>query len=268
MSLEPQPPAARRLLSGAPPCWTARALDGVRHGFFGREGGVSGGIYASLNAGTGSKDDAEHVRMNRARIAAAFDLAPEKLLGVHQVHSPTAVLIDAPWSGERPHADALVTTTPGVVISILTADCTPVLLADKDAGVIGAAHAGWKGALTGVLDSVVATMEAKGAKRERIAAAIGPCIHQASYEVGPEFLARFVEANPAHQSFFTAGRNDRRLFDLPGFCAAELAALGVGNIETLPLDTYAHPSLLFSHRRSVHENAGDYGRNCAAIALG
>jgi YfiH family protein len=264
MSVEPQPSPARGILSD-PPSWSAGVLGGVRHGFFGRAGGISTGVYASLNAGTGSKDDPAAVVENRKRIAAAFGAPATHLVGVHQVHSPDAVFIDAPWAGERPHADALVTTARGLVISVLTADCTPVLLADAEAGVIGAAHAGWKGALTGVLDSVVRLMRGHGASN--IAAAIGPCIHQASYEVGPEFEARFVEKDPQFARYFAPGIGDRRLFDLPAFCADQLRALGITQTETLPLDTYALPDALHSHRRAVHENLADYGRNCAAIAL-
>jgi YfiH family protein len=264
MPVEPQPSSARGILSDPPP-WSAGVLAGVKHGFFGRAGGVSTGIYASLNAGTGSNDDPAAIAENRRRIAAAFGAPATHLVGVHQVHSPDAVFIDAPWPGERPHADALVTTTPGLVISVLTADCTPVLLADKDAGVIGAAHAGWKGAITGVLDSVVRLMRERGATI--IAAAIGPTIHQASYEVGPEFEARFVEKDSQYARYFAPGEGDRRLFDLPRFCADQLRALGITQIETLPLDTYALPEALHSHRYSVHQKWPDYGRNCAAIAL-
>lgn len=268
MPVEPQPPPASRLLSAdAPPHWRAGVLAGAMHGFFGRVGGISAGIYASLNAGTGSHDDATAVRENRRRIAAAFGAPPERLVGVHQVHSPTAVFVDGPWSGERPHADALVTTTPGLVISVLTADCAPVLLADDSAGVIAAAHAGWKGALAGVLESTVRLMCAHGATPARIAAAIGPCIRQASYEVGPEFAAQFSEASPAFARYFTPGPGGKQHFDLPGFCADRLKDAGVARIEALPLDTYALPEALFSHRRSVHRTEGDYGRNCAAIAL-
>jgi YfiH family protein len=189
-------------------------------------------------------------------------------VGVHQVHSANAVFIEAPWPGERPRADALVTTTPGLAISVLTADCAPVLLADAQAGVIGAAHAGWRGALNGVIANAVRLMEAHGARRDRIAAAIGPCIHQASYEVGPEFEAQFLAADRAHARFIVSGAGDRRRFDLPGFCASRLAGAGVTRIETLPLDTYAESTRLHSHRRSVHEKAGDYGRNLSAIMLG
>jgi len=247
---------------------TARVLAGVKHGFFGREGGVSSGIYASLNAGTGSNDDPANVLENRRRIAEAFGIERDHLVGVHQVHSPTAVFIDAPWPGERPRADALVTTAPNLAISILTADCTPILLADREAGVIGAAHAGWRGALGGVIENTLHLMEEHGARRERIAAAIGPCIHQNSYEVGPEFEAEFLAADPSFARFFVPGAGDRFHFDLPGFCVSRLEAAGVRQIETLPLDTYAESTRLHSHRRSVHEKAGDYGRNCSVIMLG
>jgi YfiH family protein len=266
MHIEPQPSAARGLLNEAPPHWTSRALDGVRHAFFGREGGVSTGVYANLNAGPGSNDDPEAVKENRRRIAAAFAMPPTHLIGVHQVHSSTCVMASAPWSGERPHADALVTTTPGLAISVLTADCTPVLLADRNAGVIAAAHAGWKGAITGVLDSTVAMMRQRGARD--IAAAIGPTIQQASYEVGPEFEARFVAADGANARYFAPGAGDRRHFDLPAFCTDRLRALGVTSIDVLALDTCADAAHFHSNRRALHEKASDYGRNCAAIALG
>ena len=251
----------------APPFETARVLAGVRHGFFGRDGGVSSGIYASLNAGTGSNDDPANVLENRRRIAAEFGIDRDHLTGVHQVHSPTAVFIDTPWPGERPRADALVTTTPNLAISILTADCTPILFADREAGVIGAAHAGWRGAISGVIENTVRLMEQHGAARRRIAAAIGPCIHQSSYEVGPEFEAEFRAADPAFARFFVPGAGDRFHFDLPNFCASRLTTAGVTQIETLPLDTYAESTRLHSHRRSVHEKAGDYGRSCSVIIL-
>jgi len=264
MSVEPKPPSASGLLKP----WTADVLAGVRHGFFGREGGVSSGIYASLNAGTGSNDDPANVLENRRRIASEFGIARDHLTGVHQVHSPTAVFVDAPWQGERPHADALVTTTPKLAISILTADCTPILFADREANVIGAAHAGWRGAIGGVIENTVQLMEEHGAQRARIASAIGPCIHQNSYEVGPEFEAEFTAADPDFAGFFVPGSDDRFHFDLPGFCGSRLATAGVTQIETLPLDTYAESTRLHSHRRSVHEKAGDYGRNCSVIMLG
>ena len=266
MSIEPAPSAASRLLStDAPPHWRASVLAGVRHGFFGREGGVSTGIYESLNAGTGSKDDPDAVQENRRRIASSFALATERLVGVHQVHSANAVFVSEPWRDERPEADALVTTAPNLALSILTADCAPVLFADLEAGVIGAAHAGWKGALSGVLEATVALMHQHGARR--IVAAIGPCIHQASYEVGPEFEERFLSEDARYAAFFTPGAGDRRHFDLPGFCAHRLKLCGVAETQALPFDTYAHPDWLHSHRKSVHENLGDYGRNCSAISL-
>lgn len=245
-----------------PPHVKAQALAHVRHGFFGREGGVSSGIYASLNAGTGSQDDPQAVAENRRRIAAAF--GAEHLIGVHQVHSPDAVFVSAPWASERPHADALVTTTPGLVISVLTADCAPVLLADAEAGVIGAAHAGWKGAFGGVLEATVALMRQHGARH--IKAAIGPTIHQASYEVGPEFEANFLAADPSNARFFAPGPNGKAHFDLPAFCAARLAQLGIA-AETAPYDTYPDAARWHSARRAGHRSEGDYGRNCAAIAL-
>ncbi|MEQ1491830.1 MAG: peptidoglycan editing factor PgeF, partial [Terricaulis sp.] len=227
----------------------------------------SSGIYASLNAGTGSNDDPANVLENRNRIAAAFAIDRDHLTGVHQIHSPTAVFIDAPWAGERPRADALVTTTPDLAISILTADCTPILFGDMSAKVIGAAHAGWRGAIGGVIENTVALMVEHGAERAQIAAAIGPCIHQSSYEVGPEFEAEFAAADPAFAQFFVPGAGDRFHFNLPAFCASLLAAAGITQIETLPLDTYAESKRLHSHRRSVHEKAGDYGRNCSVIML-
>ncbi|MFT3727659.1 MAG: peptidoglycan editing factor PgeF [Terricaulis sp.] len=255
-----------KLAANSPPHWQSASLAGVRHAFFGREGGVSTGVYASLNAGPGSNDDPDAVKENRRRIAAAFDLPPTHLTGVHQVHSPTCVMVSAPWSGERPHADALVTTTPRLAISVLTADCTPVLLADRNAGVIAAAHAGWKGAIGGVLESTVAMMRQRGATD--VAAAIGPTIQQTSYEVGPEFEARFVAADAGNARFFRPGTGDRRHFDLPAFCASRLQALGVTKVEILPLDTCADAVNFHSNRRALHEKAADYGRNCAVIALG
>jgi YfiH family protein len=249
----------------APPSWTAELLAGVKHGFFGREGGVSTGIYTSLNAGTGSNDDPAAVAENRRRIAEAMGVAATHLVGVHQVHSPSAVFVTEPWTGERPHADALVTATPGLAISVLTADCAPVLLADRSAGIIAAAHAGWKGALSGVLESAIALMREHGARD--IDAAIGPCIHQASYEVGPEFEARFIAEDTSYARLFTPSEGDRRRFDLPAFCAVRLRAAGVERIEVAPLDTYVEEQRLFSHRRSVHRKEDGYGRNCAVIVL-
>jgi YfiH family protein len=270
MSVEPEPPAARGLLSAeAPPAFYADTLAraGVRHGFFGRRGGVSEGIYASLNAGPGSRDDQSAIAENRRRIAGAFGLGADKLVSLHQVHSPRAVFVDAPFPGARPEADALVTTTPGLVLSALSADCGPVLFADPQARVIASAHAGWRGALSGVLEASVAAMVEAGARQSRIIAAIGPCIHQASYEVGPEFESEFLAGDSACARFFIPGAGDRRKFDLPGFCAARLEKLRLASVEILPCDTYSGAETLFSHRRGVHEGAPDYGRNCAAIAL-
>lgn len=253
--------------AASPPAFRASILSGIQHGFFGREGGVSNGIYASLNAGTGSDDDPAAVAENRARIAAALGVERTHLIGVHQVHSPEAVFVDGPWKDERPKADALVTKTPGLAISVLTADCTPVLLADRDAGIIAAAHAGWRGALAGVLQNTVLTMMAHGAVQARIQAAIGPCIQQPSYEVGPEFEDAFIAKDISAADYFVLGKGDRRLFDLPRFCVNRLRFAGVTDVEVLPLDTYTEESRLFSHRRSVHRRENGYGRNCGAIAL-
>jgi YfiH family protein len=239
-------------------------LAGLAHGFFGRRGGVSRGLYASLNAGLGSRDFPSAVVENRRRIAAALGVAPDRLVGVRQEHTATAVRVDAPFADERPLADALVTTAPGLALSVLTADCAPILLAGPGAGVIGAAHAGWRGALGGVLEAALAAMHAAGARR--IVAAIGPCIGQQSYEIGPEFEDRFVREDPKSAAFFGGGK--RRSFDLPGYCAARLARRDeVERIDALLYDTYADPEAWFSHRRAAHAGESDYGRNCAAIAL-
>jgi YfiH family protein len=252
------------LSASPPPVFVAQNLR-VQHGWFGREGGVSTGIYASLNAGTGSDDDPTAVAENRRRIAGAMGVETAHLAGVHQVHSATALCIEGPWTVERPPADGLVTTTLGLALSVLTADCAPVLLADADAGVIGAAHAGWRGALGGILQTTVRLMEMYGASR--ITAAIGPCIHQASYEVGPEFEAQFLGEDASHARFFAPGAGDRRMFDLPGFCADRLRAAGVDDVAIAPQDTYTAETQLFSHRRGVHRGEAGYGRNCAAIVL-
>lgn len=242
-------------------------LGGVRHGFFGRQGGVSTGIYASLNAGPGSGDDPAAVAENRARIAAAMGVGADRLLSLHQVHSALAVVVDGPWTQARPQADALVTRTPGLALSALAADCAPVLFADAEACVIAAAHAGWKGALGGVLEATIAAMESLGAQAARVVAAIGPCIGQKSYEVGPEYAARFVAADPDDARFFAQGRGDRLLFDLSGYCAQRLSRAGVGEIEVLDRDTCAEADAFFSNRRAVQREEGDYGRNLSAIAL-
>lgn len=267
-------PAARagRFLSAAgPPRFQSAALAGlagVRHGFFGREGGVSEGLYATLNAGRGSDDDPACVTENRRRIAAAMGVGGDRLLTPYQVHSALAVRVEAPWPGERPKVDALVTTARGLALSILTADCAPVLFADAQAGVIGAAHAGWRGALGGVLEAAADAMLAAGAAKARIAAAIGPCIRQPSYEVGPEFEAAFAAADAQSGAFFRADpATGRARFDLPGYCAARLRRYGVGRVDALALDTYSDATAFFSHRRSTHAGEPDCGRNCAAIVL-
>ncbi|UUL81567.1 peptidoglycan editing factor PgeF [Sphingomonas qomolangmaensis] len=246
----------------------AAALDGVRHGFLGRRGGVSGGIHAGLNVGLGSADDAATVAENRALASAA--VAPgARLLTLYQVHSADAVTVLQPFDEQvRPHADALVTDRPGLAIGILTADCAPVLLADTQAGVVGAAHAGWKGALGGVTDTTIAAMEAIGARRERIVAAIGPCIARASYEVDDGFRDRFLASDRENERFFADARAGHARFDLEGYVAHRLAAAGIARIEALGLDTYADPSRFFSYRRATHAGEPDYGRQIAIIALG
>ena len=246
----------------------AGALAGVAHGFLGRRGGVSEGDCAGLNVGYGSGDDHAAIAENRRRAVAA--VAPGTALAtVHQVHSPAAVAVAAPFPEEaRPRADAMVTDRPGLALGILTADCAPVLLADQEAGVIGAAHAGWKGALGGVIEATVAEMEKLGARRARIAAAVGPCIARKSYEVEEAFLRRFVEADPEHERFFASGRSGHRQFDLEGFVLARLAAAGLARIEALGEDTYSQPERFFSYRRATHRGEPTYGRQLSLIALG
>ena len=243
------------------------ALPGIRHAFFTRDGGVSDGIYASLNGGPGSGDAPAKVAENRARMAAA--LGVDRLLTAYQIHSPDVVTIERPWDPqERPRADGLVTRTPEIAIGVTTADCGPVLLADAAAGVIGAAHAGWRGAATGVLEATIAAMERCGADRARMVAALGPMIRQSNYEVGPEFVARFRSEDAANERFFQpASRPGHALFDLPGYIAARLAAAGLSRVEDLGHCTYADAARFFSYRRSTHRNEGDYGRHINAIAL-
>ncbi|WP_321490752.1 peptidoglycan editing factor PgeF [uncultured Hyphomonas sp.] len=251
-----------------PPFETApglAGLKGVRHGFFGRKGGVSTGLYASLNAGAGSDDDAAAVARNREIIRAA--MGADALLSCHQIHSADVVHVTEAWDADRPQADAMVTSLPGLALCILTADCTPVLFADAEAGVIGAAHAGWKGALGGVLESTVASMTELGAEPARIRAAIGPTIGQASYEVGPEFRDTFLEASPASEHLFVQGQGDRYHFDLPAYCHASLAAMDIGHIADLGLDTCALEDGYFSNRRRNHRGEPDYGRNASVIVL-
>lgn len=248
----------------SPPFLRADELK-VTHGFFGRQGGVSAGIYASLNAGPGSNDNPLHVRENRARIAAALGVPAARFVSMHQVHSARAEIVNEPWTGAWPELDGIVTRERGLALGVLSADCAPVLLADAAAGVIGAAHAGWKGAMAGVLEATVVKMREAGARD--IVAAIGPTIQQASYEVGPEFRARFLAEDEANARHFVPGAADRFHFDLPAYCQARLARAGV-TASTLGADTCADEVRFFSHRRAVKRGEGDYGRNCAAIVLG
>ncbi len=266
----PSPPAP-------PPFVTAgnllRLAPRIRHGFFGRAGGVSTGIWSSLNTGPGSKDWSEHVAENRRRIAMALGAPPEHLLSLHQVHSARAVIVTEPFvvmAGQapaaRPEADGMVTRVPGLVMTALAADCAPILLADAAAGVVAALHAGWRGALSGIIAATIAEMIAAGAGPARISAAIGPCIGPDSYEVGPEFLATFTGADPGFAGFFNLER-PRPHFDLKGFCAAMLARAGVMDVEILPADTCALEADYFSNRRAFKHSEPDYGRNLSAILL-
>jgi YfiH family protein len=245
------------------------ALAGIRHAFFTRDGGVSDGIYASLNGGPGSDDAPAKVAENRSRMAAALGVAPDRLLTAHQIHSPDVVTIDEPWEPQaRPRADAIVTRARGLAIAITTADCGPVLLADATAGVIGAAHAGWRGAATGVLEATIAAMERCGADRGRMVAALGPMIRQPNYEVGPEFVTRFKADDGANERFFQpSSRSGHALFDLPGYIATRLAAAGIRRVEDLGHCTYGDAARFFSYRRSTHRKEPDYGRHLNAIAL-
>lgn len=246
----------------------AQNLAGIPHGFLGRRGGVSTGAVAGLNVGLGSGDDAAAVGENRARAGAAV-LRGAPIVACYQIHSPDCVIVAAPWSdADRPHADALVTDRPGLLLGVVTADCAPVLLADRAAGVIGAAHAGWKGAIAGVTDRTIAAMVALGARRERIVAAIGPTIAQASYEVDPAFRARFLADDPVNTRFFACGRPDHWQFDLPAYVASRLTAAGIGHVEDLALDTYSAPDRFYSFRRATHRGEAAYGRQFALIGLG
>jgi YfiH family protein len=245
------------------------ALAGIHHAFFTRAGGVSEGIYESLNGGVGSNDAPEKVLQNRTRMAAALDVAPENFLTAYQIHSPDVVIAQTPWKPEqRPRADAIVTKVPGMAIGITTADCGPILFADAQAGVVGAAHAGWRGALAGVIEATAAAMEKLGADRARIVAAIGPMIRQPNYEVGDDLRDSFLAADSRNARFFHPAARDRHaLFDLAGYVAARLAQAGVGRIEDLGACTYAEPARFFSYRRSTHRAESDYGRHVNAIAL-
>lgn len=240
---------------------------GIRHGFFTRQGGVSDGIYASLNAGRGSGDAADSVARNRARIAAALAVAPDALVSMHQTHSADVLVVDGPRT-DRPRVDALVTRTPGVALGVLHADCAPVLFADPQAGVVGGAHSGWRGAVGGVLEATLEAMSALGASPARVVAVIGPTIAQASYEVGPAFPDPIVAEIPEAARFFAPGaRPSHHQFDLPGYIAMRLARAGVGEIDDLGLDTYRDERLFFSYRRATHRGEADYGRLLSAISL-
>ncbi|MDQ2065918.1 peptidoglycan editing factor PgeF [Xinfangfangia sp. CPCC 101601] len=238
----------------------------ARHGFFTRKGGASSGIFAGLNCGAGSSDQAEIVAINRARVAAAMDVAPEHLVTVNQVHSPDVVSISGALD-IIPRADAMVSATPGVALGILTADCQPVLFADAKAGVIGAAHAGWRGALEGVLEATIDAMEALGADRKNISAVIGPCISQAAYEVGPEFLDAFRADDPENLRYFANGSGEKMLFDLPGFGLHRLRQAGIGEASWIGHCTYRDSERFFSYRRTTHAAEADYGRLISVIRL-
>ena len=245
------------------------ALPGIRHAFFTRAGGISDGVYTSLNGGTGSNDAPAHVAENRARMAAALGVAADRFLTAHQIHSPEVVTVEQPWAPDaRPRADGVVTATPGIAVGVSTADCGPILFADAHARVVGAAHAGWRGAFTGVIEATIAAMERLGAERDRIVAAAGPMIRQPNYEVGPEFIAQFKAADAANERFFMPGpRAGYPLFDLAGYIGARLAAAGIGRVEDIGRCTYADHVTFFSYRRSVHRREADYGRHINAIAL-
>ena len=250
------------------PVLTSRLLDvaGVRHAFFTRRGGVSEGTYASLNVGLGSEDDQDAVRENRRRCAAHF--GAETIVTAHQVHSATALVADGPWPAGPPQADGVVSAAAGVVCAALAADCAPVLLVDPQAHIVAAVHAGWKGALTGVVEAAVARMESLGAARNRLRAAVGPCIGPKSYEVGVEFLERFIHFDPAHVRYFQPGvAPDKRMFDLPAFVLARLAAAGVSACEWVGHDTCAEADEFFSNRRAFKRGEPDYGRLLSAIVL-
>ncbi len=254
----------------APPCLTAPGLaqSGVRHGFFSRHGGVSDGVYASLNTGPGSGDEPAAVSENRERCAAVFSVEPNHLLTNYQVHSADVVHVDGPWEKNAPQADGLVTKTPGLALGVLAADCMPWLFFDPEARIIGAAHAGWRGALAGVLENTVATMESLGAVRAHIRAAVGPCMRQQNFEVGLELIDAFTERHAGAEQFFARGASDdKRQLDLVGFGKWRLRAVGVDAIDDTDVCTLAENDHYFSYRASKRAGAADYGRNLSAIAL-
>lgn len=250
---------------------TARNLDlpGVRHAFFTRQGGVSQGVYDSLNGGVGSRDETTHVLENRARMARHLGTAPDRLLVPFQIHSADARDVAEPWSADaRPHCDGLVTTARRLALGVTGADCGMLLFADSRAGVIGACHAGWKGALAGMIEATIERMESSGAKRRDIHAALGPAIGAQSYEVGPEFVEQFLKVSPDYAHFFSPSpREGRSMFDLPRFIGARIERAGVASFENLQIDTYADEIRCFSYRRSVHRFEPDYGRLVSAISL-
>jgi YfiH family protein len=245
---------------------TADSLSPLRHGFFTRRGGASSGVFSGLNCGPGSSDQSEIVQINRSRVADAMGVAADHLITVHQVHSAEVVTVTGPM-GTRPRADAMVTNVPGVALAVLTADCQPVLFADVGNGVIGAAHAGWRGALDGVLEATVAGMEGLGADRRRIKAVIGPSISQAAYEVGPEFIDAFLAEDPDNARFFANGAGGRYQFDLPGFGLHRLRQSGIGQAEWTRHCTYGDPERFYSYRRTTHAGEADYGRLISVIRL-
>ncbi|TPW30394.1 peptidoglycan editing factor PgeF [Pararhizobium mangrovi] len=239
----------------------------VRHGFFTREGGVSSGFYAGLNVGMGSDDDAGDVEENRRRVGAWFGVGADRLVTSFQVHSPHAVVAREPFKGEKPRADAVVTDTPGLVVGIVTADCAPILFTDAEAGIVAAAHAGWRGALGGIVEATVEAMEGLGADRERIAGCIGPAIGPDAYEVGSDFRERFADADPEFEAFFSPARDEAHaMFDLPGFLAHRLAEAGV-RADTVDRCTYADEARFYSYRRMTHRGEPDYGRQISAIGI-
>jgi YfiH family protein len=248
---------------------TLSAFPGIRHAFFTREGGASEGpVYGSLNGGIGSADDRGKIMENRRRMAVHLGVGPENLVSVWQVHSPDCLHVTGPWPGERPKADAMATVTPGIALGVATADCGPLLFADAGAGVIGAAHAGWKGAIGGVIEATLARMEALGATRKNISAVIGPMLSQANYEVGPEFIARFLAEDGGNARFFVKSlRPAHAMFDLPGYNRLRLERAGVGTVENLALCTYADEQRFYSYRRATHRKEPDYGRLISAICL-
>lgn len=249
------------------PTLEAMQADGIRHGYFTRTGGVSEGIYRGLNTGTGSRDEPGKVSENRRRVAAWMHVQPANLLTAYQVHSPDALVVTAPFEGERPKVDALVTRTPGVALGVSTADCGPVLFADRKARVIGGAHAGWKGAFTGVLENTIAAMEGLGARRGDIAAVLGPSIGPANYEVGPEFVERFTAEDKSNERYFAPSANSgHAMFDLNGYTVDRLLRAGVA-AEKLDRCTYAEEELFFSYRRTTHRGEADYGRQISVIVL-